>query len=254
MLEDGAVYTEAEALAALRKPSPAAVAGSAPSSPKAHADAHQAAGATGAGESAELAQGTPPAAEHSAVDDAAARLHALVEAGRCAVRHVRHANRTCALYYLVPVSPSSATSGPTAGTGTPPDSATAGRSTPCKAAATDGLPGSGMAGDASPAAKRAPTASTLTVSATDMLRRRELLAERSALEARHNKLQLVRTYRTSQDTVDLDTLTEKWRGAAAQALEVLADAHAEATVPKLLEIYGIPPAQVGYNLENECFD
>ena len=53
---------------------------------------------------------------------------------------------------------------------------------------------------------------------------------------------------------DLGSVTEKWRSAAAEALEALAAAHPDATVPKLLQFYGIEADLLGYNAEDECFE
>ena len=107
-----------------------------------------------------------------------------------------------------------------------------------------------------PASKRAKlrsTAAARTPPRADASRK-ALLAQKSELEARRNKLRLVRTYRSSNDVADLGSVTEKWRSAAAEALEALAAAHPDATVPKLLQFYGIEADLLGYNAEDECFE
>jgi hypothetical protein len=111
-----------------------------------------------------------------------------------------------------------------------------------------------------PTSKRArmdgahPQQATESSSGDQAARRKALLMRKGELETRRNKLRLVRTYRSSGDVADLDTLTEKWRSAAAEALEALAKAHPDATVPKLLSFYGIEADMVGYNMEDECFN
>ena len=83
---------------------------------------------------------------------------------------------------------------------------------------------------------------------------KQLLAQRHTLTTKRDKLQLVKTYRTSNDVAKLDDLIEKWRLTAIEVLEVLVASYPEATLAKLMDHYNIPDGMLKFNRELNSFE